>query len=68
MTLTADGETITYRLRGVMRDTDPASAFATVTLEPLREHANEVADEDDDRLPCRRLSARACGLAADAYT
>jgi hypothetical protein len=51
MTLTADGETTTYRLRGVMRDTDPTSEFATVTLEPLRELANEVAGGDEHRLP-----------------
>ncbi len=36
ITLVEDGETITYRLRGVMRDTDPSSAFATVTLEAIR--------------------------------
>ncbi|MGI8657283.1 MAG: hypothetical protein ACR2K4_00750 [Candidatus Limnocylindria bacterium] len=36
MTLVENGAAITYRLHGVMRDTDPASAFATVTLEPLR--------------------------------
>ncbi|MGH2382103.1 MAG: hypothetical protein ACRDG7_12905 [Candidatus Limnocylindria bacterium] len=44
MTLTVDGETITYRLRGVMRDTDPASEFAIVSLEPVR--TLEVEQED----------------------
>lgn len=34
--MTEDGLTITYRLRGVMRDADPTSAHATVTLEPVR--------------------------------
>lgn len=29
------GGTVTYRLRGVMRDPDPSRAFATLTLEPL---------------------------------
>lgn len=36
ITLDLDGEIVTGRLRGVMRDTDPASAWATVTLEPIR--------------------------------
>ena len=36
MTLTEDDLAITYRLRGVMRDADPTSAYATVTLEPVR--------------------------------
>lgn len=27
---------VTGRLRGVMRDSDPASPYATVTLEPIR--------------------------------
>lgn len=42
MTIVEDGLAITFRLRGVMRDTDPSSAFATVTLEPVRSVA---ADE-----------------------
>lgn len=47
LTLTDDGGTVTYRLRGVMRDTDPRSEFATVTLEPLRAvpAAPEARDE-----------------------
>ena len=44
MTLTEGGVTTTYRLRGVMRDPDPASAFATLTLEPVR--AIEEATEE----------------------
>lgn len=36
ITLPDGGAAITYRLRGVMRDTDPASHFATVQLEPIR--------------------------------
>ena len=49
MTLTDDGETTTYRLRGVMRDPDPRSAFATLSLEPLRtlERENEAEGEDE---------------------
>jgi antitoxin (DNA-binding transcriptional repressor) of toxin-antitoxin stability system len=46
ITVTDDGRTVTYRLRGVHRDTDPASQFATVTLEPVR----DLAAETDDRL------------------
>jgi hypothetical protein len=36
MTISESGTTVTYRLRGVMRDTEPDSHFATVTLEPIR--------------------------------
>ncbi|MCV0402743.1 MAG: hypothetical protein K5924_03420 [Chloroflexi bacterium] len=36
MTLVENGESVTYRVRGVMRDMNPASEFATVTLEPIR--------------------------------
>jgi hypothetical protein len=43
MTLVEDGVTVTYRLRGVERDGDPSSAFATVTLEPIRTLAVETA-------------------------
>ncbi len=48
MTFTDDGTTTTYRLRGVMRDTDPGSEFATVSLEPLRavELENDVDGEE----------------------
>lgn len=35
-TLDEDGGSVTYLLRGVMRDTDPSSAFATLTLELVR--------------------------------
>lgn len=36
ITLELEGTLVTGRLRGVLRDTDPASAYATVTLEPIR--------------------------------
>lgn len=36
ITLELDGRIVTGRLRGVMRDTDPSSANATVILEPIR--------------------------------
>lgn len=36
ITLDLDGTIVTGRLRGVMRDADPASAYATVILEPIR--------------------------------
>jgi hypothetical protein len=39
--------TVTYRLRGVMRDPDPSRAFATLTLEPVDAKAADV----EDRLP-----------------
>ena len=45
MTFTDGGTATTYRLRGVMRDTDPGSEFATVSLEPLR--AVELENETD---------------------
>ena len=46
ITLTVEGRVVTYRLRGVMRDADPVSAFATVVLEPVREVAiRDTADE-----------------------
>ncbi len=41
-----DGMTVTYRLRGVMRDTDPSSAHATVSLEPIRTMSADL-DADD---------------------
>jgi hypothetical protein len=53
MTLTEDGTTVTYRLRGVMRDPDPSSPWATVTLEPLRTIATEAAE------PARRRRSAA---------
>jgi len=44
MMLTEDGVTVTYRLRGVMRDGDPGSDFATVTLEPMRSLGLDTED------------------------
>jgi hypothetical protein len=49
MTVTEHGLTITYRLRGVMRDADPASAHATLTLEPVRTVEAE-SDETEEPL------------------
>jgi hypothetical protein len=46
MTLEEDGGTVTYLLRGVMRDTDPDSPFATVTLERVRSVAEEGAGSE----------------------
>lgn len=46
MTLDLDGQSVTYLLRGVMRDTDPASHYATVTLEPMRTVTAGRADTD----------------------
>ena len=37
---------MTCLLRGVMRDTDPSSHYATVTLEPIRTVAAAATDED----------------------
>jgi hypothetical protein len=37
LTITTDGVAVTYLLRGVMRDADPTSEWAVVTLEPVRE-------------------------------
>ena len=52
ITLTEDGgATVTYRLRGVMRDTDPDSAFALVSLEPLRTIEAEAEAEEQNQLP-----------------
>jgi hypothetical protein len=45
ISLTESAQTITYLLRGVMRDADPRSDFATVTLEPV--HALSSVAEDD---------------------
>ncbi|HEX7224756.1 MAG TPA: hypothetical protein VF367_04165 [Candidatus Limnocylindria bacterium] len=36
LTITTDGVAVTYLLRGVMRDADPSSEWAVVTLEPVR--------------------------------
>lgn len=46
ITLTEGGTSITYRLRGVMRDADPESRFATVLLEPVRTVADADSGED----------------------
>lgn len=47
MTLEENGECVTYRVRGVMRDMNPASEFATVTLEPIRSVPLEDGGEPD---------------------
>jgi hypothetical protein len=44
VTVTENGVSVTYLLRGVTRDWDPDSAYATVLLEPVRSVA---ADADD---------------------
>ena len=46
MTLTEGDASVTYRLRGVIRDADPDSLFATVLLEPVRSVAHAGAAED----------------------
>jgi len=46
LTLTDEGTTTTYRLRGVMQDPDPSIHYATVTLEPVRTMALEVERAD----------------------
>jgi hypothetical protein len=48
ITLEIDGVVVTARLRGVMRDTDPSSPFATVALQPVRSLAASAADEDEE--------------------
>ena len=48
--MTERGRTVTFRLRGVMRDTDPRSEFATVTLEPVRAIADGDPVERDEEL------------------
>ncbi len=48
MTLNLEGRTVTCLLRGVMRDTDPASNYATVTLQPIRTTAAAAAGTDED--------------------
>ena len=50
MTVTERGRTATYRLRGVMRDTDPRSEFAIVTLELVRAIADGDRVEPDEEL------------------
>ena len=50
MTLEIDGAVITGRLRGVMRDTDPASSFATITLEPMRRLPDAATTAPDGKL------------------
>ncbi len=44
------GVTATFLLRGVHRDSDPDSAFATVTLEPIGSAAGEADATADDLL------------------
>ena len=41
LTLTDEGVTVTYRLRGVFQDPDPSIAYAVVSLEPMRTVAVE---------------------------
>ena len=48
MTLDLDGRTVTCLLRGVMRDTDPGSNYATVTLQPIRTVATTAAAATDE--------------------
>lgn len=45
---TDEGTEVTYRLRGVMRDHDPASEYATVLLEPIRTLAADLSAADED--------------------
>jgi hypothetical protein len=44
ITLVVDGASVTYLLRGVTRDANPDSDYATVLLEPVR----SVADAGED--------------------
>jgi hypothetical protein len=44
ITVTEEGGTTTYLLRGVMRDGNPTSAYATVRLEPMRTVAAEIEE------------------------
>ena len=45
ITLTEGDASVTYLLRGVMRDADPESVYATVLLEPIRTVATDVVDD-----------------------
>ncbi|MGH2427767.1 MAG: hypothetical protein ACRDGV_02600 [Candidatus Limnocylindria bacterium] len=57
-TLRAENGPITYRLRGVMRDPDPRSEWATLKLEPLPAPAQaktELAEPHEPRRS-RRLA------------
>jgi hypothetical protein len=47
VTVEIDGVVVTGRLRGVMRDTDPASQFATVTLQPVRSLAASAGEDEE---------------------
>lgn len=47
MTLDFEGRTVTCLLRGVMRDTDPGSNYATVTLQPIRTTAAAAGTDED---------------------
>jgi hypothetical protein len=44
MTVTENGVSVTYLLRGVTRDPSPNSNYATVLLEPVRSIAEDVED------------------------
>ena len=45
ITLTKGDESVTYLLRGVMRDADPKSGYATVLLEPVRSVGSDAGDD-----------------------
>jgi hypothetical protein len=47
VTLNLEGRTVTCLLRGVMRDTDPRSNYATVTLEPIGTTAAAATTDED---------------------
>ena len=44
ITLTEGDASVTYLLRGVMRDADPESVYATVLLEPMRTVPKDAED------------------------
>ena len=45
ITLTKGDASVTSLLRGVMRDADPESVYATVLLEPMRTVATDAAED-----------------------
>ena len=45
ITLTKGDASVTYLLRGVMRDADPESVYATVLLEPMRSVATDAVED-----------------------
>jgi hypothetical protein len=50
ITLPQAGSSTTYRLRGVMRDADPDSEYATVLLEPVAAAGAAAGDDPEDEL------------------